>query len=279
MLWRFEKVSIESNDLLVFANDLTDQQKQVCVSIYNIVKPYMPSMEHSGRISRQLPLVLLSNDLLRQCGYEKLCEHIFPRPKPSHLNWLHLDAASIYQRQATWNKEDCFASFFNVQMIEDVCTSYGLKFAHTFMVGPGVKTVRIHGTLKSSKSAERLSKLEQRKKELASQQYASLKTSDRSIIEQEVKDLDAKAQSLNQELASLCRNGSLYKDDAKIKELKTQWSSNKSLALHQKIRDLKASRFASFVKIEQVRESLKSLRSQAYHKRQVSPSSSRFGIL
>ncbi|KAI9255366.1 hypothetical protein EDC94DRAFT_225877 [Helicostylum pulchrum] len=55
--------------------------------------------------------------------------------------------AILSRRSATESKDSVFGSFFNLAEIKKVSASYGLDFQHNMSLLPGLKTVRITGTL------------------------------------------------------------------------------------------------------------------------------------
>ncbi|RCH89595.1 hypothetical protein CU097_009212 [Rhizopus azygosporus] len=154
------------------------KELQTCVLIINFLKPYIPSKETFYIISHQISLFLMANDILHATGYSKFTAKITPYLVPSNLNTLKVDAPSLFaifctstkqdaltvyafngnaiiSRQiATESKDAMFGSFFDLIAIKDVCNSYGLEFAHDMYLLPGLKTVRINGTLKKLVPAE-----------------------------------------------------------------------------------------------------------------------------
>ncbi|KAI8091639.1 hypothetical protein BDF21DRAFT_395356 [Thamnidium elegans] len=55
--------------------------------------------------------------------------------------------AIVCRETATKLKDAIFSSFFDMKKLHEVASSHGLKFCHNMMLFPGVKTVRITGSI------------------------------------------------------------------------------------------------------------------------------------
>ncbi|PHZ15672.1 uncharacterized protein RHIMIDRAFT_235015 [Rhizopus microsporus ATCC 52813] len=102
----------------------------------------------------------------------KFIVKITPHLVPSNLYALKVDAPSLFaifctktkqdaltvydfsgdaiisRQMATGSKDAMFGSFFGLIAIKDVCNSYGLEFAHSICVLPGLNPACINGTVK-----------------------------------------------------------------------------------------------------------------------------------
>lgn len=154
------------------------KELQVCVRIINFLKPYIPEKSNYYTMSYQLPFFLMANDVLHATGYSKFTSKISPYLTPSNLNAFKIDAPSLFSffcsktkerdmnvydfngdvivsiQEATESKDAIFCSFFDLITIRSICSNYGLGFAHNMLMLPGLKYVRLTGTLKKLVPAE-----------------------------------------------------------------------------------------------------------------------------
>ncbi|CEG77272.1 hypothetical protein RMATCC62417_12056 [Rhizopus microsporus] len=137
--------------------------------IANFLMPYLPATTDSHSVAQQLPFFfLMANSLFQRTGYIKFIEKLVPMTSPTRLLALQINVPQICSlfsssmnihdlngdvitsRQiATESKDAVFSSFFDIDKINSLCASYGLKFAHNIHALPGLKTVRINGYLRN----------------------------------------------------------------------------------------------------------------------------------
>lgn len=294
MLLEIDKPSVSEVDIISYDNDLSDNEKQVFIRLFNNIKPYITLTPSSPFMSHQLRFVSFANDILSACRYSQYVQDISPMPSSAALHSLALDSPTIYSlfcsskergyylykedgsairdsRDATWNQNACFGAFFDLKAIDGICASSGLRFAHYINVRPGCKTVSVMGKLEKVHSSNRTSRY---KKRPADNNIPAIVLSEENEVQlkREMEDLQSTIETLNAKLSTLtkAKNSGVYKKDKAIKDLKAKWPSPKTEALYKQIRQLKADRFQEFQEVDHVRKSLKSARSQLYWKKQVS---------
>lgn len=54
----------------------------------------------------------------------------------------------VSRQEATESKDAIFSSFFDLITIRSICNNYGLEFVYNVLMLPGLKYVRLTGTLK-----------------------------------------------------------------------------------------------------------------------------------
>ncbi|KAI9473452.1 MAG: hypothetical protein EXX96DRAFT_610407 [Benjaminiella poitrasii] len=162
----------EERDLKLQLPDITDEELRSCLVICNILKRYIPNKPKIYSVGHTLHFFLMSNDLLNCTRYDKFTQRLCPITKLNSLHALKLDAPSIFvlfctsktrnnmnlftfddnvimsRDMATGQKDAVFASFFDLDKIKKLCSSYGLELAHNMYVLPSAKTLRISGYLK-----------------------------------------------------------------------------------------------------------------------------------
>ncbi|KAI9476336.1 MAG: hypothetical protein EXX96DRAFT_296101 [Benjaminiella poitrasii] len=164
----------EERDLKLQLPDITDEELRSYLVICDFLKRYIPNKPKIYSVGHTLPFFLMSNDLLSCTRYDKFTQRLCPITKLNSLHALKLDAPSIFvlfctsktrnnmnlftfddnvimsRDMATGQKDAVFASFFDLDKIKKLCSSYGLEFAHNMYVLPGAKTLRVSGYLKQS---------------------------------------------------------------------------------------------------------------------------------
>jgi hypothetical protein len=290
MLWAEETRTINADDLHKHVEHLVTIESQACVKIFRHVKPFMPKLAQSSLVSHQLPLVLLCNDVQAACGRQKDIIRLCPQSSAGQLQSLHLDSHSIFSlfsapddqydlfkadgskiersRDAVWDKDATFASFFDRNGIERACHSYGLQFSHVMMVRPGLKTVSLLGDCKVKKKSEKVmnsSNVENSPQQNAEQSLHQVKR----LLQQDIERLTTNAKALNVQLTALTKNFNIYSQDAEIKQLKDHYRKLPNQEIHFAICQRKTQRLQQFNEVTNVRLALKADRSQLYLKRKV----------
>ncbi|KAI8881870.1 hypothetical protein K501DRAFT_316547 [Backusella circina FSU 941] len=173
------KVTYTSHDLKTKMSSITDAEATLCTSWLNSIVPYIPGKTQMIIIAYQLPLVILTSNILTATGYGgKRCE-ICPLPSVTSLSAYTLDTIMIfnmfcsnsdeeieiydYKGEATASenealscKDAIFDAFFDISKISKLCDSHDLNFIHHFHILPSAKTVRIIGALKKPSAYQRV---------------------------------------------------------------------------------------------------------------------------
>lgn len=145
-------------------SDLTESECRLIAQLANTLRPYVPKrrrnpdgggfIDPAPHVGLRAPLVMISNAVLRATGYVSFARKIAPQVSPSKLHGLALGGVGIfealckaseeqfdikdahgapltYYRDITSypeNKRFVFGAFFNLDRIESLCSSHGLKF-------------------------------------------------------------------------------------------------------------------------------------------------------
>ncbi|KAG0186981.1 hypothetical protein DFQ28_007054, partial [Apophysomyces sp. BC1034] len=157
------------------SEELTAEEIDAVTNICKVLQPFIPDKNAPRCIMLHMPLVMISNAVQCVAGYSAYTREICPVVSPASIRALPLDVRTMFEivaspaRQegfiirdrhnlpitsaewATHNKEDTFASFFNMQEIHSICSSYNLEFDHRIMYLPN-GTVHIQGVLKETVS-------------------------------------------------------------------------------------------------------------------------------
>ncbi|ORE06894.1 hypothetical protein BCV72DRAFT_327777, partial [Rhizopus microsporus var. microsporus] len=269
--------------------DIQPNELQACVMIANFLMPYLPTATDSHSVAQQLPFFLMANDLFQCTGYTKFIEKLVPMTSPTRLLALQINAPQIYSlfsssmdihdfngdvitsRQiATESKDAVFSSFFDIDKINSLCASYGLKFAHNIHALPGLKTVRINGYLRNQTPSRLATPLSDTRSIKRNYEAFERKMPDRRMIQQaEVDALQRQLKKINSERREfMLRNN--------IRDLKKQWirSTDRRLIaadieqnnrLYQKIQQTKASRDAINERLIDTKQQLSDARRKIYN--------------
>jgi hypothetical protein len=154
--------------------DLSDKEMELCIRIYNTLKPYIPKKNYRFIIGYQLPFCMLTNDIIRITSHSKFTRKLFPKAHFSSFDALQLNAPSLYQiltgsqnplcisdfqnskiesvDYARSNKDVVFSSIFDLETVYTTCSSYDLQFDHTITIVPGMKIARLLGISKNCNS-------------------------------------------------------------------------------------------------------------------------------
>ncbi|KAL0145511.1 hypothetical protein V8B55DRAFT_1559299 [Mucor lusitanicus] len=116
--------TITEAHLKAYCKDLTGAEMAPCLLICNMIMPYVPAKSDWFSLPYQLPFVLMANELLRLTDYSRRI---------------------VSKEDATSNKDAIFSSFFDIGQLQGTCNSYGLIFAQSLVMYPGVKTVALRG--------------------------------------------------------------------------------------------------------------------------------------
>ena len=141
------------------------------ITIVRFIKPYLPSKVNYRSFAWQLPFVLMSNQVLRCIGRESQVVQITPIISPASLKALVVDTATIFslfcsnnapskmylqdysghliqEKSRLHHKDAVVGSFFDMAKIHTIAKSYGMEFGQRLQLLPGMKTVRINGTVR-----------------------------------------------------------------------------------------------------------------------------------
>ncbi|KAF9959664.1 hypothetical protein BGZ65_000194 [Modicella reniformis] len=145
-------------------NDFTTDQCQVVAKLANLLSPFIPkrrpksdgngTQDPISHVALRVPLVMISNAVLRIAGYHEFTRKLAPEISPSSLHALALGAVGIYdvlcsggpnqfdvssvhgppltQRQQVTtipgNKRAIMGAFFDMATIDELCHKHGLEF-------------------------------------------------------------------------------------------------------------------------------------------------------
>ena len=150
--------------------NLDDKEYETIIKIVDFVKPYIPDKDNYHLFQYQVPFVLMANQVLRSIGYDGQVVKLMPIIKPTALHSFLVDTTTLYalfcskqcrqrmfvldfkgnrikQGSALANKDAVFSAFFNIDQLKKISSSYGLEFANRIHILPGLKTIRIYGTV------------------------------------------------------------------------------------------------------------------------------------
>lgn len=203
--------TINENHIRAICTDIQPNELETCIRIANFVIPYLLEKKNWRVLSYQVPMVLMANEIFRSNGYSKFTTAVSPLTKPSQLNALKMDAHSFFSlfclskkgqnldifnyddsviasRQiATENKDAVNSSFFNMSLIKRIMENHNQNFARWVIFLPGVKTVRLIGTIKNYPASKTIRPVKQ-------SSTKSLIPSDQSLVireqSEQVKNLE-----------------------------------------------------------------------------------------
>ncbi|GAA5810143.1 hypothetical protein MFLAVUS_003562 [Mucor flavus] len=191
--------------------------------------PYIPTKQTWHTTSYQISFIISCNDVMCYAGYRKSCVSVSPLSKPSSPHSIKIDAPSLFssfcdssleqpmdmygfdgnaivsRRATTESKDAIFGSFFNLAKINKLTASYGLDFQHNMSLLPGLRTVRITGTLSKVTKENMAILLESKdasskpKKSLPQKEKQDAKTQ-RNARQKEIENLDKQLRALYVEL-------------------------------------------------------------------------------
>ncbi|KAL9536437.1 hypothetical protein MBANPS3_012650, partial [Mucor bainieri] len=159
----------------------TDAETEVIMKLVRFIKPYIPSKTHYRSFAFQLPFLLMANQVLRSIGRESQVVKIMPIISPTSLKALVIDTATLFAlfcsnnatrkmylqdysghviqaKGALYHKDAVFSSFFDIERLQSIAKSYGMQFSNRMHILPGLKTVRIYGTVSTMRTKPRDSK-------------------------------------------------------------------------------------------------------------------------
>jgi hypothetical protein len=145
-----------------FSNDdFTTDECHLVAKMVRLLRPYIPSQgaQGSDRLGDHNPLLLapfcvIANTLLRATGYSHFARRLSPIPSICSLHALQLSATGLYETLSGYHdgrfkilgpdgpiiqvsqvtksnahRDVVFASFFNMDVIHDLCSQHGVVFA------------------------------------------------------------------------------------------------------------------------------------------------------
>ncbi len=173
LLYAREKLVITERDFHRECKDASDNEKKVCLLIYNAIALYMPPKIKTLEFAYQIPFFLMTNQVMNVTGYSNFITQLCPLTKPCNLNSLRLGASALFSifcskgreenqvdifnhynvpttstAQTVEEKDAVFGSFFDLAKIHKIADSYHQNFGCNIIFLPGIKTVRLLGILK-----------------------------------------------------------------------------------------------------------------------------------
>lgn len=228
----------------------TENEKQVCLQIASFLLPYMPEKDKYFVMSRQLPFILMANDILKCTGYSKFSMKVTPMSRPSDLHALKLDAPTIYticctspeennmilydfdgaeinnRQKSTDSKLAVFSSFFDIHKLYTTCNKYGMNFIYNMYIIPGLKTVRVNGEVKKPKGSGAPPSVPttaaSKKKKKKPSTPPPRKSEQRKVIETEIEALK------RQLLGAQANLKEFYEQQLNIRDVKKTWIHKKT---------------------------------------------------
>ncbi|KAI9275277.1 hypothetical protein EDC94DRAFT_644071 [Helicostylum pulchrum] len=219
VIFKYHGQHITEVEVRDFSNTTyTKEEIRVLSSIANFLMPYIPTKQTWYTTAYQIPFILMSNNIMRYTGYQKSCVAVSPLSKPSSLHCFKIDAPTLFssfcdsnleqpmdiygfdgnvilsRRLATESKDAVFRSFFNLAEIKKVTASYGLDFQHNMSLLPGLKTVRITGTLTKPTKQNMATVLESKD---------TLSKPKKSLLQKEKRDAETKRNASQEEIENL----------------------------------------------------------------------------
>ncbi|KAI9485590.1 MAG: hypothetical protein EXX96DRAFT_474370 [Benjaminiella poitrasii] len=158
---------ITEQELLQLIPNLQTNEAECCLRICQFFKPYIPERSQIYVVAYVLPFYLMVNDLFKCTKYEVYIRKLVPRPSVGSVNALKLDSPSLFnlfctsnKRQnmdlydydgnriisrdaATQLKDAVFGSFFDLDQLQQLCATFGSRFAHNMYLLSAAKTVGI----------------------------------------------------------------------------------------------------------------------------------------
>ncbi|CEG72525.1 hypothetical protein RMATCC62417_08073 [Rhizopus microsporus] len=179
----------------------------------------------------------------------------------------------VSRQEATESKDAIFSSFFDLTAIRSICNNYGPEFAHNMLMLPGLKYVRLTGTLKKLVPAEtcRVTSSPTTPTQRATAQATG-------HLKNEIKGHQNKAHSLQAELRELLKKRKDYILQNNVKELKKNWIHRRheplsqretrlNQQLYEQIQQIKMHKAGLNARIRGIKESISTGRTRAYLKR------------
>lgn len=152
--------------------NITEREMNVCARICRLLGPYIPPAENRYLFQFQIPFVLMANQVLRACGYNKFTVAVCPLVRTGKIHALSVDAPLLFDlfcardlklqgvdiydfdgrvittRQiADQQKDAVFSSFFDLWSINEICRKYNQTFGHYITLLPGIKIARLTGNV------------------------------------------------------------------------------------------------------------------------------------
>ncbi|KAI9473977.1 MAG: hypothetical protein EXX96DRAFT_487337 [Benjaminiella poitrasii] len=158
---------ITEQELLQLIPNLQTNEVECCLCICQFFKPSIPERSQIYVVAYVLPFYLMVNDLFKCTEYGVYIRKLVPRPSVGSINALKLDSPSIFNLFCTSNKRQSmdlydydgnkiisrntatelkdavFGSFFDLDQLQQLCATFGSRFAHNMYLLPAAKTVRI----------------------------------------------------------------------------------------------------------------------------------------
>ncbi|KAI9251110.1 hypothetical protein EDC94DRAFT_697763 [Helicostylum pulchrum] len=83
----------------------TKEEIRVLSSIANLLMPYIPTKQTWYTTAYQILFILMSNDIMRDTGYQKSCVAVSPLSKPNSLHCFKIDAPTLFSSFCDSNLE------------------------------------------------------------------------------------------------------------------------------------------------------------------------------
>ncbi|CEG77598.1 hypothetical protein RMATCC62417_12314 [Rhizopus microsporus] len=242
--------SVSSEDLKEKYPDMKEEEIATCLLIVNKLMPYIPLKRCLHHIIYQLPLTLLANDILRYTGYQKFTQNICPLPSLTTMNALRLDGPSLChvlsravpyklhifdydnyviesEDVARRNQDATFSSIFDMTVVRNTYQLYGLKFAHSMIIQPGLTTVRLLGT-KKVQSAPPSKKVSYYQRQMNTASVIEESKKSKANLQQEIEALKSQIVGCSTRLKEALKKHKEVDYSKEIKQLKPQWKKDAS---------------------------------------------------
>ncbi|CAO3688347.1 unnamed protein product [Umbelopsis ramanniana] len=277
-------IGTSKHELTEKSGEMTDSEFTILRSIYNCVQHYMPPHSEELCIAYQIPLLLLSNQLLKAFKKTKKIMEIMPRVKSSVLHSLHLSSSSMYnllgssdqpcafrnangsvttnQRTATWNKGAVFGSIFDLETIHNICSKRKLEFSFAADISPHLNTISIHGQKTNLIHHERtcLPRFPSFGNRI---QKLPITDAERTVATQTLEVVLSDIERQNEKLKANVKTFKLAAFDKAIQEHKRRYTHGDT-SVYLEIKRLKEERDIGFKSQEIIWSDLKAARQKAY---------------
>ena len=222
-------------------NDLSSKEVAALQSIYNRLRPFVPTSKYATYPALMLPIIMIANIVQRAAGYATFARDFCPDVRPSHLHSLTVDASSLYELfgsaagefdilsenksvitselSARHSKSTVFGSFLDLNKVNSVCAEYGLQFQDRMTITPSGLT-RLLGEVQPSQNTPISMYDTRRKKGHLRNDSNTMTTTQQSDVEDQVSNLNADIKAAEAELRR--KRQSLKLASQKVKSFKIQ---------------------------------------------------------
>ncbi|ORE07472.1 hypothetical protein BCV72DRAFT_226560 [Rhizopus microsporus var. microsporus] len=161
------------------------------------------------------------------------------------------------------NQDATFSSIFDMTIVKNTCQLYGLKFAHSMIIQPGLRTVRLleTTTVQSAPPSKKISYY-QRQMNTASVIDESKKS--KANLQQEIETLQSQIIDCSTRLKEALKKHKEVDYSKEIKQWKSQWKKDASDEdvqyngyIYSQIQRHRKLRYQSYFAVEDVQKELK----------------------